>query len=261
MIGMAKSESNFKNELLGIYAVWLREFKRFYRDKSTLAGSTARPLIWFLILGVGIGASTRFVDMSVDYFTFIAPGIIGMSVLFTSLFSGVSVIWDREFGFLKEMLVAPISRISIITGKALGGATASLFQSAIIIFFAYILGVHFPIASVLVMLPLLIAISVGFVSMGITIASMMDTMEGFNVIMNFIVMPMFMLSGALFPINNLPSNISWILYVNPMTYSVEALRYISIGISSLSIGLSTTVVLLFSVVMSIIASVAFSRRK
>ncbi len=252
---------DLKNEMMGIYAVWLREFKRFYRDKSRLLSSIARPMLWLLILGLGIGGSMRFLDLEVEYLPFITPGIIGMSVLFTSLFSGVSVIWDREFGFLKEMLVTPVSRISIAIGKSLGGATASIFQSIILILFAAVIGVQFSIISVLVMIPLIVVISIGFVGLGLTIASMMDTMEGFHVVMNFIVMPMFMLSGALFPINNLPSNVSWVLYLNPMTYSVEALRYTAIGVSSLNILISLAFVLSFSIVMSIIAAFAFSRRK
>lgn len=250
-----------KNELMGIYAVWLREFKRFYREKGRLAASIVRPLLWLLILGLGIGGSMKLADIDIDYFPFLTPGIIGMSILFTSLFSGVSIIWDREFGFLKEMLVAPISRVSIVIGKALGGATASLLQSLIIILFAFILGVHLSLISMIIMLPLIVVISIGFVSMGIIIASMMDTMEGFSVIMNFIVMPMFLLSGAIFPINNLPEGISWIIFLNPMTYGVDALRYIAIGVSSINIAISLGIMLAFSTLMSFIAAFAFSRRK
>jgi len=256
-----KKKSHLKHETVGIYAVWLREFKRFYRDKARFVSSIVRPLMWLLIIGLGIGASMRFSGLDLDYLPFITPGIIGMSVLFTSLFSGVSVIWDREFGFLKEMLVAPISRVSIIIGKALGGTTASIVQSIIIIIIAAFIGVSITLPSLLMLILTIIIVSVGFVSLGITIASLMDTMEGFNVIMNFIVMPMFLLSGALFPINNLPSSISWIIYLNPMTYCVEAMRYSMIGVSSFNIVLSFGFILVFSVSMSLIAAIAFSRRK
>jgi len=259
--GKTKITPKLAHEMVGVYAVWLREFKRFYRDRSRLASSIVRPLLWLFILGLGIGGSMKFSGTDFDYLPFITPGIIGMSVLFTSLFSGISVIWDREFGFLKEMLVAPISRISIIIGKALGGATASLVQSVILIVIAYFIGVQFSMASMIVLLPTIVIISVGFVALGIAIASMMDTMEGFNVIMNFIVMPMFLLSGALFPISNLPAAISWILYINPMTYSVEILRYVALGVSSFDIAISFAAVFVFSATMSIIAAIAFSRRK
>jgi ABC-2 type transport system permease protein len=201
------------------------------------------------------------VGMETSYLPFLAPGIIGMSILFTSLFSGISIIWDREFGFLKEMLVAPVSRISIAIGKALGGATASLLQAVIIILFSTLLGVKFSAVSILVMIPLIVLISIGFVSMWIAIASMMDTMEGFNVIMNFIVMPMFLLSGAIFPISNLPEGVSWVMYVNPMTYSVDALRYAATGDSYINAFASFGVVIVFSISTSIIAAFAFSRKK
>jgi len=250
-----------RNEAMAVYAVWLREFKRFYRDRSTLLGSMARPLIWFLVIGGGIGAATELAGVSVDYYTFIAPGIVGMTVLFTSLFAGVSVIWDREFGFLKEMLVAPVSRMSIVVGKALGGATASLIQSAVIVAFAYAVGVQFTAASLLSMLPLVVVMSVGFTAMGLTIASFMDTMEGFNVIMNFLVMPMFLLSGALFPTSATSGLMAALVSMNPMTYGVDALRYAAIGASSMGPTLSMAVVLAFTAAMSAVASVAFSRRR
>jgi len=250
-----------KNEVMGVYAVWLREFKRFYRDRGNLLGSVARPLMWFLIIGGGLSAAGQQATGGFSYFTFIAPGIIGMTVLFTSLFQGVSVIWDREFGFLKEMLVAPVSRVSIVIGKALGGATSSLLQSLLIICVAYAVGVTMPVTGALAMLPLIVVISVGFTALGLTIASFMDTMEGFNVIMNFLVMPMFLLSGALFPIAATGGLMAAAVYVDPMTYGVEALRYAAIGVSSVSPVLSLAVVLAFTAAMSIIATVAFSRRK
>jgi ABC-2 type transport system permease protein len=252
---------DLKHEAVGIYAVWLREFKRFYRDRPRLLSSIARPLMWLLIMGVGIGSSMRFSGMDVEYLPFLTPGIIGMSVLFTSLFSGVSVIWDREFGFLKEILVAPISRVSIVVGKALGGATSSVFQSIIISAIAMLLGVSLGVSAVALTICAVVLISVGFVALGISIASMMDSMEGFNMIMNFIVMPMFMLSGALFPINSLPESVAWIPYANPMTYGVELLRYTMIGSSSIPLTLSLGVVVLFSTSTSIVASMIFGKRK
>jgi len=253
---------SLKHELMGVYTVWLREFKRFYRDRSRLISSITRPLLWLLIMGMGIGGSMRFSGgMDIDYLPFITPGIVGMSILFTSLFSGVSVIWDREFGFLKEILVSPISRISIVIGKALGGATSSLIQSFVIIVIAMMLGVHVDIASMPFMLLSIVVISIGFVSVGLTIASMMDSMEGFQMIMNFIVMPMFMLSGALFPIDSLPGNVAWVMMANPMTYAVDVLRYNMLGTSSLGIALSSSFIVGFSAVMSVIASIMFSRRK
>ncbi len=250
-----------QHEAMGIYTVWLREFKRFYRDRARLLSSMIRPLMWLLIMGLGIGGSMRFSGMDIDYLPFITPGIIGMSILFTSLFSGVSVIWDREFGFLKEMLVAPISRVSIVVGKALGGATASVVQSIVILIVASLLGVQIAPHSVIWVLAMTVVISIGFVSLGVAIASMMDTMEGFSVIMNFLVMPMFMLSGALFPISNLPGSVSWIMYVNPMSYAVEVLRFIMMGTASMNTSISFGFVFLFSALMAVASSIIFGRRK
>lgn len=252
---------DMKRELVGVYAIWLREFRRFYRDKAGFASSIARPLLWLLIMGFGIGGSMQFSSIDIEYLPYITPGVIAMSVLFTSLFAGVSVIWDREFGFLKEMLVAPISRKSIIIGKALGGSTSSIIQSVIIIFVAYLIGVQFSVSSIITILLSIVLISLGFVSLGIIIASLMDTMEGFSAIMNFMVMPMFLLSGALFSIGNLPSFVSWILYINPMTYAVEVLRYFALGISSFNILISLGAVIGFTSIMVVLASVVFSRRK
>ena len=250
-----------RHEMMGIYTVWLREFKRFYRDKASLTSSIVRPLMWLFIMGFGIGGTMRFSGADTAYLPFLTPGIVGMSILFTSLFSGISVIWDREFGFLKEMLVAPISRVSIVIGKALGGATSSLIQSMIIILVASALGVSVTPLIVLKVMMATVVISIGFVSLGVAIASWMDTMEGFNVIMNFIVMPMFLLSGALFPISATAGVMSAVMYADPMTYGVEALRYAAIGVSSMSPALSMPVVLAFTATMAVIATVAFNRRR
>lgn len=258
---MTGSNIDMRHELIGIYAVWLREFKRFYRDKARFASSIIRPLLWLFIMGLGLGRSISFANSDIDYLPFITPGIIGMSVLFTSLFSGVSVIWDREFGFLKEMLVAPISRISIIIGKALGGATASIVQATVIIFIVGFLGVHSAPSSLVLLYPTMVIVSVGFVALGVGIASLMDSMEGFNVIMNFIVMPMFMLSGALFPVQGLGGVMGTLIYLNPMTYGVEAMRYAMLGVSTMPVATTFGVIVGFSAAMSVVAALAFSRRR
>jgi len=249
------------SELIAVYTIWLREVKRYFRAKERLIGSIMQPIFWFLIFGIGLGSSIQFIDMNINYFSFISPGIVAMSLLFTSIFSGVSVIWDREFGFLKEILVAPVSRLSIVIGKALGGATTATAQGIIILIISILLGAKMSIQSILMMLPMMVVVSLGFVSLGLIIASLMDTMEGFQLIMNFLVQPMFFLSGALFPLTTLPEWLRMITYIDPMTYAVEALRYTVMGTSSFSITISLAFVFAFTVVMSVIASWAFSRRK
>jgi ABC-2 type transport system permease protein len=248
-------------EMTAIYTIWLREVKKFFRAKERLVGSLVQPLFWFIIFGLGLGSSVQFSGLSIGYFSFVAPGIIGMSLLFASIFSGVSVIWDREFGFLKEILVAPVSRLSIVLGKALGGATTALIQGAVILALSTLLGASISIYAFLAMLPVMLAISFGFVMLGLLIASLMDTMEGFQLIMTFIVQPMFLLSGAIFPLSSLPDWMKFVTYINPMTYAVELLRYIATGISSFSIAISAAALLGFIAVMSVLASLAFSRRK
>ena len=248
-------------EAIAVYTIWLREVKRYFRAKERVIGSIAQPIFWFLIFGIGLGRSIQFTGLSVDYFSFITPGIVGMSLLFVSIFSGVSVIWDREFGFLKEILVAPVSRLSIVAGKALGGATTAAIQGILILMISLVLGANIPVQSVLLMIPLMVVISIGFVCLGLAIASLMDTMEGFQLIMNFVVQPMFFLSGALFPLQSLPEWLRIVTYLDPMTYCVEVLRYVTTGFSSFNITVSVVFILAFAASMSAFASWTFGRRK
>lgn len=250
-----------KLELEAVYVIWLREIKWYLRAKERIATSLMMPIFWFLVFGLGLGRAIQFTDVNIPYFSFVSPGVVVMSILFTSIFSGISVIWDREFGFLKEMLVAPISRLSIVVGRSFGGATTALIQGLMILAMSVALGVSLTLQSLLMLLPLMLVISLGFVSLGLTIGSLLETTEGFQLIMNFIVMPMFFLSGALFPINSLPLWIRWVAYVDPVTYGVETVRYILTGISSFNPTISLLVVIGFSTAMSMAGAIAFSRRK
>jgi len=248
-------------ELEAIYVIWYREVKRYLRAKERIVSSLMMPIFFFLVFGLGLGRAIQFTEVNISYFSFVVPGVIVMSLLFTSIFSGVSVIWDREFGFLKEMLVAPISRLSIVIGRSLGGTMTALIQGLMILALSVALGVSITLQSLLMIIPLMIIISLGLVSLGLTIGSLMDTPEGFQLIMNFIIMPMFFLSGALFPINTLPLWIRWVSYMDPVTYGVETVRYVLTGFSSFNPLISLTVVIGFTVAMSVIGALAFSRRK
>jgi len=248
-------------ELEAVYVIWLREVKRYFRAKERIISSLAMPLLWFLIFGIGLGPSIRFKSLDMEYSSFLAPGIVAMTLLFTSIFSGVSVIWDREFGFLREMLVAPVSRLSIVVGKSLGSATTAVIQGTMILVLSMLIGVKFTFLSILVLIPLMLVISFGFVSLGVAIASLMETMEGFHMIMRLLVQPMFFLSGAFFPINTLPEWLRYIVYINPMTHGVEVLRYVAIGFSSFPFHLSLFFTLMFSVITSLVGSYTFSRRQ
>ena len=215
-----------------IYTIWLREMIRYSRSKSRIVSSLAMPIIWLALLGNALGGMMSDTDAlpgGMTYVQFIAPGIIGMTILFTSVFAGISIIFDREFGFLKEILVAPVSRLSIVMGKAFGGTTTAMIQGMIMFVFALLLGVSFTSEfglglGFLIAMVFMFLIGLSFVSLGIAIASKIESMEGFQMIMSFLVMPMFFLSGALYPLDTLPDWLRFLTYIDPLTYGVDGLR-------------------------------------
>jgi ABC-2 type transport system permease protein len=219
------------------------------------------PLLWLIIFGTGLGSAVRFGNMPGGYEAFIYPGIIGQTVLFTSIFSGLSVIMDRQYGFLKEILVAPISRPSIVLGKALGISTAAVIQATILLLLSFIVGVSMTPMVFILCVGIALIMSVGLGGMGLVIAAFTDSMEGFNLIMSFIVLPMFLLSGALFPITGLPSWLQTGVYLNPLTYGVDALRYAILGESALPLGVSIIAISVFAVLMVLVSSIIFSKKE
>lgn len=249
------------SELKKIYWLWRREFIRFWREKSRIISSLITPLLWLLIFGTGM--RTTAMPGIENYQSFIFPGIIGMTLLFTSIWAGVSVIWDREFGFLKEIMVAPVSRPSIVIGKALGGATSALIQGLILLPLSPLVGVHLTFYSVLLILPLMVLISFGLVSIGLTIASLLDSMEGFNLIMSLVIMPMFFLSGALFPLYAAPRWLQIASYADPLAYGVDALRWATFSGADtlLPIHIEILILIGFASVMISICSYTFSIKK
>lgn len=247
------------SELTAIYYIWKREVIRFFRAKSRVIGSLGMPFFFLAIVGTGLSGAVNLPGLQNNYLEFMAPGILAMVLLMGSIFSGVIVIMDRQFGFLKETMVAPVSRLSIVIGKALGGATTAIIQGILMLAIAILLGVNiqwtnFPLALVFMAL-----ISLTFVSIGIALASIMEDMHGFQLIMNFLVMPMFFLSGALFPLDKAPELIQLASYIDPLTYAVEGLRYLLIGHAILPIEISFGVVGLFLVISLILASYLFGR--
>lgn len=207
-----------------IYILWLRQIKRYSRSKSRIIGSLGQPLLFLVALGFGFGPTYAKAGGG-NYMQFLAPGIIAMSILFTAVFSGIEIIWDKQFGFLKETLVAPVSRLNIMIGRTLGGATVATFQGLIVMVLSLFVG--FRPAS-LSMLPLAIIvmalIALLFTAVGTLIASKMEDFQGFQLITNFLIMPLFFLSGALFPFAGLPKVLSIIVKFNPLSYGVDALR-------------------------------------
>jgi ABC-2 type transport system permease protein len=221
-----------------IYTIWLREAKAFIRERSRIIGMIGQPLLYLLIVGQGIasGLSLKGASDSVGYLQFMYPGILGMSVLFTSIFSGISIIWDREFGFLKEVLVAPVPRWAVATGKILGGATVAMAQSVILIALAPFIGVGLSVVVVLQLLVICFLISVAITGVGVFIAAGMRSMQGFQMVMNFLVMPLYFLSGAMFPVSSAPGWMKALMTIDPLTYGVDALRIIVLSATAPSGG-------------------------
>jgi len=214
---------------IGTYIIWLRDLKRFFRDRTRLLGAFAQPLIYLFVLGTGLqSAFTAFGSGQTKYITFMFPGIVAMTVLFTSMFSAISIIWDRQFGFLKEMMVAPIPRSSIALGKVLGGGSTALIQGFILLLFMPLAGIPYNIEKLLMMLVVMFILAMGLTSLGVLFASRMRSMEGFPIVMNFLLLPMFFLSGAFFPLQNLPTWMRILTKINPMTYAVDAMRGVAL---------------------------------
>jgi ABC-2 type transport system permease protein len=209
-----------------VYTIWLRNVKRYLRSRSRIVGSLGMPLFFLLILGFGLNKVVTGPHLGQGYVVFIVPGIVSMTVLFTSMFAGIQIIWDKQFGFLKETLVAPVSRLEIMLGQTLGGATTALLQGFIILVLSLFMGVRPGSAAGLFMaIGFMVLIGVCFTALGIAIASRMEDMHGFQLIMNFVIFPIFGLSGALFPIGSLPPWLRSLTLVDPLTYGVEGIRY------------------------------------
>jgi ABC-2 type transport system permease protein len=214
-----------------IYILWLREVKKYCRSRVQIIASLGQPLLYLLVLGFGLGPVYQKAGGG-SYLQFMAPGIVGMAVLFTSVFSGIALLWDRQFGFLKETLVAPVPRIYVMIGRTLGGATVAMLQGTLIVVVCLIAGFR-PVS--LIGIPLGFAfmalIAIVFAALGTSIGSSLQDMQGFQLIMNFLVLPIFFLSGALFPLNNLPKALSFVTKLDPLSYGVDGLRAALIGAS------------------------------
>jgi ABC-2 type transport system permease protein len=207
-----------------IYILWLRQLKRYYRSRSRVIGSLGQPLLLLLALGFGFGPIYQKAGGG-DYIQFLAPGIISMGILFTAVFSGIEIIWDRQFGFLKETLVAPVSRLKIMVGRTLGGGTVAIIQGFIILAISLLIGfrptsLHFLFFAFVFMA----LVALFFTALGTAIASLLEDMQGFQLIMNFLLMPLFFLSGALFPLRGLPKIFLVVASIDPLSYGVDGLR-------------------------------------
>lgn len=242
-----------------IYILWLRQIKRYYRSKGRVVGSLAQPILFFVALGFGIGPIYTQATGG-NYIQFLAPGIIAMSILFTSIFSGIDLIFDKRFGFLKETLVSPVPRLTIMFGRTLGGATNSFFQGIFVLIITMLFGFRFESVFALpLVLLFMILIALFFTAMGTAIASFLEDMHAFPLVMNFLVMPIFFLSGALFPIKNLPASIQWFSYIDPLSYGVDGLRSTLTGEAFFGLHQSLLVLLLGTALIMVLGAWLFRR--
>jgi ABC-2 type transport system permease protein len=217
-----------------IYILWIRQLKRFIRKKASLIGAIGQPVIFLLAFGFGL--SPIFAKAGgINYIQFIAPGIIAMTALFTAIFTGVEVIWDKQFGFLKETFVAPVSRFEILFGKVLGGATVAIIQGVLVFFITLIVGFR-PYS--LALLPLgflfLVLIALAASAFGVALAARLEDMQGFPLIINFVVQPLFYLSGAIFPLVGLPRILELITRIDPLSYGIDGMRFALVHTNALT---------------------------
>ncbi len=242
-----------------VYIMWLRQIKRYWRSKARIIGSLAQPILFLVALGFGFGPIFQKAGGG-NYIEFLAPGIIAMSILFTAMFNGIEIIWDRQFGFLKETLVAPISRYKIMLGRTLGGATVAMIQGLIVFIISLFIGFR-PTNFIMIFIALIFMflIAILFTAFGTAIASKLEDMQAFQLIMNFIIMPLFFLSGALFPLDSLPQTLKLVTKLNPLSYGVDGIRGALTGVSHLGIFIDFLVLLVIAFVMTLIGSYLFSK--
>jgi len=245
--------------MTAIYVLWLRELKRYVRSRVQIVISLAQPLLYLVALGFGFGPTFQKAGQG-SYVQFVAPGVIGMTVLFSATFSGIGLLWDRQFGFLKETLVAPVSRGHLMLGRTLGGATVATLQGLLIFVVTMLVGFRptsllaLPEAFVFIAL-----IAIVFAALGTCIGSVLQDMQGFQVVMNFLVMPLFFLSGALFPLAGLPTAMAVVTRLDPLAYGIDGLRGALINVSHIGAGTDIVALCLFGVVFLALGARLFSR--
>jgi ABC-2 type transport system permease protein len=226
-----------------IYIMWIREVKKFVRSRSRIVGALGQPILFLLALGYGLGDVFQVAGRG-NYMQFLVPGIIGMAIIFTSIFNGMQIIWDRQFGFLKETLVAPVSRVAIMLGRTFGGATVATVQGCFVLALTLLFGFHpYNWALLVPAVLLMFLIASLFSALGITVASFVRDMQGFQLVMNFLVMPMFFLSGALFPLANIPFILQALASIDPLSYGVDGMRRLLIDGSRFDLATDVMVLL------------------
>ncbi len=242
-----------------IYILWLRELRRYVRSRAQVVASLGQPLMYLLALGFGLGPVFRKAGEG-SYLQFVVPGVVAMTVLFSSVFSGMGLLWDRQFGFLKETLVAPVPRIQIMFGRTLGAATVAVLQGLLVLVVCFVAGFRVTsFARLPQALVFMALIACAFSALGTAIGSALENMQGFQLIMNFLVMPIFFLSGALYPLTNLPTVLSLIVSLDPLAYGVDGLRAALIGVSHFGAAVDAAVLVVVTCFLLMIGSRLFAR--
>src|SRR3954466_15851827 len=242
-----------------VFALWLREVKRYLRSRAQVGAALGQPLMYLLVLGFGLGPVFERAGQG-DYLRFVAPGVVGMTILFSSIFSGVGLLWDRQFGFLKETLVAPVPRLQIMAGRTLGGATTALIQGTLVLIVCLIAGFRpESVLGVLLGFVFMALIAVVFAALGTIIGSGLKDMQGFQLVMNFLVMPIFFLSGALYPLANLPTVLTVLTHLDPLSYGVDGLRGAFIGRTHFGLAADFGILAVLAAVFLALGARAFAR--
>lgn len=216
-------------DLRAVYVMWLRDVKRFLREKPRVLAMVAQPLLYFLILGYGLGNEFRGDEgflVGSEYMQFLFPGVIGMTLLFASVYAAVAIIWDREFGFMREILASPASRAAVVAGKVLGGSSLAMIQAGILLLLGPLWDIRMRPLELLATAGIMFLIAVAFTSFGIVIAPLMQSHEGFQVMMSFLVLPLFLLSGVFFPLWTAPEKMKLLMKLDPLTYGIDGMRHI-----------------------------------
>ena len=256
---------NIKKNAKAIYIIWLRGIKLSSRYKIGFLSQLGQPLLWLLLLGTGLRGSVSMGSMGltestgIDYMAFMLPGILGMTLLFSSMMGGMRILWDKKFGFLKEMMVAPISRVSIVLGNSFSIATISILQGIIVISLAPLIGVDLNLFYIPIALLFILMIGLTFTSVGIVLSTQMEDIGSFQGVQTFLTLPLFLLSSAFFPITKLPYPIQIVAYLNPLFYGVDGLRGALIGVSTMPMWLDLLTVTTFCAGLILLSAYLFNR--
>lgn len=242
-----------------IYILWIRQLKKYWRSKPRIIGSLGQPVLFLLVFGFGFGSIFQKAGGG-SYIQFLVPGIVAMAVVFTAIFGGIELIWDRQFGFLKETMVAPVSRFSIMLGRTFGGATVSVIQGIAVLIISFLVG--FKMSNLLMIIPAIVFMFLTaflFTALGTAIASKLTDMQAFPIIMNFLVMPLFFLSGSIFPLTTAPKAMQILGKIDPLTYGIDGLRYVFIGTSTFNHWIDLIVLIGVSLLFLLIGKYLFEK--